>query len=183
MSFISDPENEINEENIHTLYNVAIGQYLPESDRLKPGIFYRHGSVYIIGQKLEHTGLPYEKLPEYMSKFITFINAESTMNDLLKATVIHFYIVAVSVNRHLLGGDFAPKVVIQAVGGEQIDGQAERFLQVGRTGRRGQATRERALYRCGNPNRCRVLHFPELRSRTGTSAPRRDASQFLPRFY
>lgn len=92
IEFISDPENEINEENIHTLYNVAIGQYLPESDRLKPGIFYRHGSVYIIGQKLEHTGLPYEKLPEYMSKFITFINAESTMNDLLKAAVIHFYI-------------------------------------------------------------------------------------------
>ena len=27
-----------------------------------------------------------------MSKFITFINAESTMNDLLKAAVIHFYI-------------------------------------------------------------------------------------------
>ncbi|MCI2160581.1 MAG: Fic family protein [Oscillospiraceae bacterium] len=92
LEFISDPDNEITEENIHTLYNVAIGQYLPENDKLEPGIFYRHGSVYIIGQELEHTGLPYEKLPEYMSKFITFINAESTMNDLLKAAVIHFYI-------------------------------------------------------------------------------------------
>ena len=92
LEFIADPANEITEENIHTLYNVAIGQYLPGNDKLKPGVFYRHDSVYIIGQELEHTGLPYEKLPEYMSKFVTFINAESTMNDLLKAAVIHFYI-------------------------------------------------------------------------------------------
>ena len=55
-------------------------------------MFYRHDSVYIVGQEMEHTGLPYEKLPEYMSKFVTFINVESTMNDLLKAVVIHFYI-------------------------------------------------------------------------------------------
>lgn len=92
LEFISDPDNEITEDNIHTLYDIAIGQYLPENDKLKLGVFYRHDSVYIIGQELEHTGLPYEKLPEYMSKFVTFINAESTMNDLLKAAVIHFYI-------------------------------------------------------------------------------------------
>ena len=92
LEFISDPDNEITEDNIHTLYDIAIGQYLPENDKLKPGVFYRHDSVYIIGQELEHTGLPYEKLPEYMSKFVTFINAESTMNDLLKAAVIHFYV-------------------------------------------------------------------------------------------
>ena len=92
LEFISDPDNKITEETIHTLYDIAIGQYLPENDKLKPDIFYRHDSVYIIGQELEHTGLPYEKLPEYMSKFITFINAESTLNDLLKAAVVHFYI-------------------------------------------------------------------------------------------
>lgn len=92
LEFISDPDNEITEENLYTLYDIAIGQYLPENDKLKPGMFYRHDSVYIVGQELEHTGLPYEKLSEYMSKFITFINAESTINDLLKAAVIHFYI-------------------------------------------------------------------------------------------
>ena len=92
LEFISDSDNEITEENIHTLYDIAIGQYLPENDKLKPDMFYRHDGVYIVGQELKHTGLPYEKLPEYMSKFITFINAESTMNDLLKAAVIHFYI-------------------------------------------------------------------------------------------
>lgn len=92
LEFISDPDNEITEENVHTLYDIAIDRYLPGNDKLKPGMFYRHDIVYIAGLELEHTGLPYEKLPEYMSRFITFINAESTMNDLLKAAVIHFYI-------------------------------------------------------------------------------------------
>jgi len=92
LEFISDPQNAINEENIHSLYDIAIGQYLPEEDKLKAGAFYRHDSVYIIGQELEHTGLPYEKLPEYMCKFVEFINDESPMNDLLKAAAIHFYI-------------------------------------------------------------------------------------------
>lgn len=92
LEFISDSANEITEENIHTLYDMAIGQYLPENDKLKLGMFYRHDSVNIVGQELEHTGLPHEKLPEYMSRLITFINSESTMNDLLKAAVIYFYI-------------------------------------------------------------------------------------------
>lgn len=92
LEFIADPTNEITEENLHTLYDMVIGQYLPEEDQLKPGLLYRHDSVYIVGQELEHTGLPHKKLPEYMSRLITFINSEDTMNDLLKAAIIHFYI-------------------------------------------------------------------------------------------
>ncbi len=92
IEFISDPANTITERNVHTLYDTAIGQYLSKEDKLQPDMFYRHGSVYLIGQELEHTGLPHEKLPEYMGRFITFINAESTMNNLLKAATIHFYI-------------------------------------------------------------------------------------------
>lgn len=92
LEFISNPANEINEENIHALYDIAIGQYLPEHAKLKPGMFYRHDNVYVVGQELEHTGLPSEKLSKYMTRFIAFINEESTMNDLLKAAVIHFYI-------------------------------------------------------------------------------------------
>lgn len=91
LKFISDPTNGITEENIYNLYNIAIGQYLPENDKLKPGMFYRNDSVYIVGQELEHTGLSHDKLPEYMSNFITFIHKESTINDLLKAAMIHFY--------------------------------------------------------------------------------------------
>lgn len=92
LDFISDPANAITEQKIHALYDTAIGQYLSGDDKLLPGSFYRHDSVYIVGQKLEHTGLPHNKLPEYMDKFVHFINTENTMNDLLKAAVIHFYI-------------------------------------------------------------------------------------------
>lgn len=56
LEFISDPANQITEETIHQLYEMAIGAYLPEEDRLLPGHFYRHDSVYVIGAKVEHTG-------------------------------------------------------------------------------------------------------------------------------
>ena len=92
LDFISDPVNEITEETIYDLYNTAIGEFLPEEDRLRPGAFYRHDSVFIVGQALEHTGLPHGKLSEYMSKLTAFINSDDGMNDLLKAAAIHFYI-------------------------------------------------------------------------------------------
>ncbi len=40
LEFISDPANQITEETIHQLYEMAIGAYLPEEDRLLPGHFY-----------------------------------------------------------------------------------------------------------------------------------------------
>lgn len=92
LEFISDPSNTITEKNIHALYDLSIGQYLSEEDKLKPCAFYRHDTVYIVGQGLEHTGLSHNKLPEYMSKLVSFINTDSPMNDLLKAAAIHFYI-------------------------------------------------------------------------------------------
>lgn len=58
LEFISDPANRITESSIHHLYETAIGAYLPEEDRLHPGSFYRHDSVYVVGSKVEHTGLP-----------------------------------------------------------------------------------------------------------------------------
>lgn len=92
LDYISNSANLISEENIYQLYDLAIGRYLSEDEKLKPGRFYRHDSVYIVGQEVEHTGLPYEKLPEYMRRLVAFINAENQINDLLKAAVIHFYI-------------------------------------------------------------------------------------------
>lgn len=92
LEFISDPFNIICEENIHALYKLAIGKYLAHDDKLKSGLFYRHDSVYIVGQEVEHTGLPYSKLPEYMGRLVEFINSDYQMNDLLKAATIHFYI-------------------------------------------------------------------------------------------
>ena len=91
LEFISDLNNEISEDNIHILYELAIGQYLDEDNKLLPGHFYRHDTVYVMGQSLEHTGISYSKLPEYMSELVKFINSESELDDLSKAAAIHFY--------------------------------------------------------------------------------------------
>ena len=91
LEFISDPANQITEESIHQLYEMAIGVYLPEEDRLLPGHFYRHDSVYVVGAKVEHTGLPWQALPERMGEVVTFIHEDSEIDDLLKAALIHFY--------------------------------------------------------------------------------------------
>lgn len=92
LEFISDPQHTISEESIHQLYELTIGMFLPEEDRLLPDYQYRHDSVYIVGDKVEHTGLPWQMLPEYMGNLVEFIHQESAMNDLLKAALIHFYI-------------------------------------------------------------------------------------------
>lgn len=91
LEFISDPANAITEDNIYALYDLAIGRYLPESDKLNPGAYYRHDAVYVVGRELEHTGLRHDKLPEYMNMLVSFINEDAVMNDLIKAAVIHFY--------------------------------------------------------------------------------------------
>ena len=86
LEFISDPANRITEASIHQLYETAIGTYLPEEDRLRPG------SVYVVGSKVEHTGLPWQQLPERMGELVRFIHEEADSNDLLKAALIHFYV-------------------------------------------------------------------------------------------
>ncbi|MDR1194507.1 MAG: Fic family protein [Peptococcaceae bacterium] len=92
LDFIAQPANTITEASVQALYEIAIGKYLPAGDRLMPGAPYRHDKVYIVGQELEHVGLPHEKLPAYMGLLVDFINGESQIDDLLKATAIHFYI-------------------------------------------------------------------------------------------
>lgn len=92
LEFICDRANTITEENIYKLYSLALGDSLQEEDKLLPGNFYRHDAVYIVGEEVEHTGLPWDKLPEYMAELVEFINTDSPMNDLVKAALIHFYI-------------------------------------------------------------------------------------------
>lgn len=92
LEFISDPANLITEESIHVLYQLSIGECLSEEDKLLPGQYYRHDSVFVVGQNVEHTGLPHHKLSEYMASLVAFINDNTPMDDLLKAAVIHFYV-------------------------------------------------------------------------------------------
>lgn len=90
--FISNLDNKINEDNIFKLYSLTINNYLDDDNKLKKGWHYRHDSVFIVGSKLEHIGLDYKKLNTYMKDLINFINTEDEINDLLKASIIHFYI-------------------------------------------------------------------------------------------
>lgn len=92
LEFISDPTHNMTEENIFRLYETAVGEFLSEEDKLLPGNYYRHDAVYIVGEKVEHTGISWEKLKDYMVDLIGFIQDKTPMNDLLKAALIHFYI-------------------------------------------------------------------------------------------
>lgn len=91
LEFIADTRNKITEENLHILYKISVGDFMDDESKLLPSNYYRHDSVYIVGTKPEHQGLNHNKLPEYMKAFVSFINTETDMNDLLKAAVIHFY--------------------------------------------------------------------------------------------
>lgn len=92
LEFIGNPQHKITEENIFQLYTITIGAFLSDENCLLPNHKYRHDSVYVVGNKVEHIGLPWKMLPTYMENLVNFINQESTMNDLLKAALIHFYI-------------------------------------------------------------------------------------------
>jgi len=92
LDFISDTANEITEENIFKLYMLTVGNYLDGEEKLMPGNLYRHDSVYLVSDKVEHQGLNCKQLPDYMAQLVTFIKNERSTNDLLKAAVIHFYI-------------------------------------------------------------------------------------------
>lgn len=90
--FISNKDNRITEENIHKLYMMSIGDFLDDENKLKEGSFYRHDSVYVMSDKIEHSGISSAKLPEYMSDFVSFANSDDKINELVKATMLHFYI-------------------------------------------------------------------------------------------
>lgn len=91
LEFISAIDNEITEENIFKLYNMTIGNFLDDENKLKQGNFYRHDSVFIASTKTEHEGINHSLLPEYMRDFVKYINTEDNSNDLIKACIIHFY--------------------------------------------------------------------------------------------
>lgn len=92
LEFISDPGNKISEENIYKLYKMAIGKYLDEENQFKEGNLYRHDSVYVVGTKVEHTGISYKQVPSYMKSLVKYINQKDDIQDLMKACIIHFYI-------------------------------------------------------------------------------------------
>lgn len=91
LDFISVKSNIISEKNLYRLYMESIGFYLEEENKLLEGNHYRHDSVYVVGNKVSHCGLPHHLLKSYMSRFIDFINTKDEINTLEKSAVIHFY--------------------------------------------------------------------------------------------
>lgn len=92
LEFIGDVSNKITENNLYKLYMMTVGNYLDDENRLKGRNHYRHAPVYVVGETVEHTGLAYEKVKEYMKSLIEFANKEDDIHDLVKASIIHFFI-------------------------------------------------------------------------------------------
>ncbi len=91
LEFIADTSNKITEENLYWLYMMTVGDFLEGDDRLNDGEFYRHDTVSIVGSQIEHMGVHYKKIPEFMKALIEFINTDDGINDLVKAVIVHFY--------------------------------------------------------------------------------------------
>ena len=92
LEFIADPANKITEENLYKLYMMTVGDFLTGDDTLSDGNYYRHDTVYVVSDRIEHVGLDCKKVPDFMKSLISFVHAQDGMNDLLKASIIHFYI-------------------------------------------------------------------------------------------
>lgn len=91
LDFISDLSNKINEHNLYKLYTITIGNYLSEQDKLLEGEKYRHDSVYVMSDKVEHQGLDFKMLSSYINNLINFINKEDNIDQLIKSIIIHYY--------------------------------------------------------------------------------------------
>ena len=92
LEFIADRANKITEENLYRLYMMTVGDFLIGDDKLLEDNLYRHDTVYIVSDRVEHSGLDHKKVPEFMKSLIAFVNAKDDINDLIKAAIIHFYI-------------------------------------------------------------------------------------------
>ncbi len=92
LEFIADTSNKITEDNLYKLYMMTVGDFLTGDDKLAEGNFYRHDTVYVVSDHVEHSGLDYKMVPEFMKSLIAFVNAEDDINDLIKAAIIDFYI-------------------------------------------------------------------------------------------
>lgn len=90
LDFIADRQNAITKENLHQLYQISSGDYLPDEDRLLPDHFYRNAPVYVIGGEESREGLPVQQLPDAMKRLVYFANAKDGINELHKAAILHF---------------------------------------------------------------------------------------------
>ena len=93
--FIADKNNRITAETVRYLYEIMVNPFLEdEKDRLSANQLYRTGAVHIVNQTRNvnvHDGMAHNKLSYHMDELFAFIQTQDSMNDLHKATAIHYY--------------------------------------------------------------------------------------------
>ena len=93
--FIADKNNRITAETVRYLYEIMVNPFLEdEKDRLSANQLYRTGAVHIANQTRNvnvHDGMAHNKLSYHMDELFAFIQTQDSMNDLHKATAIHYY--------------------------------------------------------------------------------------------
>ncbi|WP_242885784.1 hypothetical protein [Faecalibacterium sp. BCRC 81149] len=111
LEFIANRQNRITEENLHHLYQISTGDYLPDEDRLLPNHFYRHGEVFIVGGEEPRPGLPAERLPGAMKCLVDFANANDGINELHKAAILHHTTTPILTGMDALHGYFTSGIL------------------------------------------------------------------------
>ncbi len=93
--------NEINKENLKTLYSLLSKNLLSSYDKSNMGEFYRNDAVYIFFNNNPNiepsTGVPFNEIENYMNELFNFINTNNnfdTMTDyFIKSQILHFQFV------------------------------------------------------------------------------------------
>ena len=91
LDFIAEPANKITEENLFRLFMLAVGDFLDDENRLMPEHKYRHDAVYVVGQDIEHQGISYQLLPEYIVNMIAYIHRDDGLDQIIKSIIVHYY--------------------------------------------------------------------------------------------
>jgi len=91
LDFIAEPANKITEENLYRLYMLAVGDFLDDEDKLMPKHKYRHDAVYVVGQNIEHQGISYPLLNDYILNMIKYIQMDDGLDQVIKSIIIHYY--------------------------------------------------------------------------------------------
>lgn len=92
LDYIADSSHTITEENLFRLYELAIKDTLEPDNQLLSGHHYRHDTVYVVGDAVEHEGLPFAQVPDAMGALIRFAQSKDKINELHKVAILHFFI-------------------------------------------------------------------------------------------
>lgn len=89
LAFIGEPEHEINEKHIYLIYQTAVQPFVYPEDQLRPQEYYRCADFTAVDERVS---ISCERLPQCMADLVEFVNAEDGIDELMKAAMIHLYV-------------------------------------------------------------------------------------------